>query len=66
MPGALQAGNELDQGAVAADEKMCGYFALINLAIIGVLFRIQAIAEQLYDAVPAVLAGGEADVMYHQ
>lgn len=66
MPGALVAGYELNQGAVAADEKMRRHLQTLQRMIIRVRSRIDSIGEQFDHAVAAEFVGRQTDVVDHQ
>ena len=61
VPRALRARHELDELAVAANEEMRGYSERRYAGVIRMRGRIEAIQEQLLDAVPAELARRQAD-----
>src|SRR5690606_28072215 len=63
MPGTLQTGYKLDQAAVPPYEEMRGYLELVDFGKIGVCLRVEAIGEQLDDAVAAILAGRQTDIV---
>jgi len=61
MPGALKAGYELGNGALAANEKMCGYPLLGDACEIGMRLRIKLIGEEFGYYPPAKLSRRQTD-----
>ena len=61
MPGALKAGYELGNVALAANEKMCRHPLRGDACEIGMRLRIKLIGEELVDCPPAKLSRRQAD-----
>ena len=61
MPGAQEAGNKLDDFAIAANEKMTGDFQICQCLVIRMCLRIELVGEQLNDACTAEFFRRQAD-----
>ena len=66
MPGARPAGHELDQLAIAADQKVRRNTPVGNFTKIGVSLRIKTIGKQLGDRISTKASGRQADVVDYQ
>lgn len=63
MPGALGAGDELNQLAVAADEEVAGDFEIFDGFVVGMFARVEPVGEEIDHARPAELIRRQADVV---
>ncbi|MNN84134.1 hypothetical protein D3C81_2012600 [compost metagenome] len=66
MPGALVAGHELDQRAVALDEKVRRHLQVGDVGEIRMGLRVQRVAKQRLYLPRAELPRRQADVVDHQ
>lgn len=66
MPGPIQAGNELGDGAVTLDQKMRRNTQIGDPGKIGMLCDIKAILEEFLHLAGAELPRRQADVVNHQ
>jgi hypothetical protein len=66
VPGTVMGGDELQQLAVASNQKVCGNPKPSELRKVRVSVAIEPIREKILDVVPTKLAGRQADVMHHQ
>ncbi len=64
MPGALVERDELHDLPFPIDQEMSGYFQPADFPEVRMRGRVQSIAEQLFDAGRAELAGRQADAVY--
>jgi len=66
MPGPLRAGYELDQGAIATNEEMCGHLESAQAFVVRVRSKIESIREQADYTLAAEFPGRQADVVNDQ
>jgi hypothetical protein len=66
MPRALVTRDKLNDQSVASNQKMGGHPNALELLEIRVLGMIQLIGKKSLDLIPAILIGGEADVVNDQ
>jgi hypothetical protein len=66
MPGTTNGRKELDQVTVAANEEVCRHPQRVYFAIVRMGIGVEAIGEQLLDAVTAKFARRQADCMDYQ
>src|SRR5690606_29497773 len=66
VPGPIAAGDELDQAAIALDEKMSGDPQLGDFAEKGMFADRQPVLEKFLNPARAELPRRQADVVHHQ
>ncbi len=66
MPGPIQTGDELGDGAITLDEKMCGDLQPGDLFEERMLVALQAVLKELLNPAGTELAWRQADVVDHQ
>jgi hypothetical protein len=65
MPRAPPERYELDQCAIAPDEKVCGDMLIRNRGEIGMRVAINAVGEEMLDVRTTEAAGRQADAVNH-
>lgn len=66
MPGSRIAGDKLQQLAITTNQEMRRNLYVFQLLKIGMLLRVEAVAEKLLDFRAAIHARRQANAMYHQ